>query len=295
MKNNKLIIFLIILLSVIAVGVIVFMTNLIKGNFNFINIKTSYKVSNKLIYDETFTNPIENVVIEADTSDIYIKESKDESVRVVIYGDEDKTTVDTINNKLNIKSASKKCIGFCFNQIAAKIEVYLPQDYQNNINISNKYGDIIVGSLAMANFDITADCGDVKMIKSNEVTITNHYGDIEVGYANKATIKGDAGDISIDEVKVLKAKNNYGDIEIGRVMEYLDIEDDCGDVSIDSANLLRDSKIDNDFGDIEIGRTNKLFIESKTSLGEVSVNNSYRDSEVTLTINNSCGDIIVNN
>jgi len=48
-------------------------------------------------------------------------------------------------------------------------------------------------------------------------------------------------------------------------------------------------------GDVSIGRTNDILIDAKTSLGEVDVRNNDYKSEITLKIDNSCGDITVKN
>ena len=64
---------------------------------------------------------------------------------------------------------------------------------------------------------------------------------------------------------------------------------------IDSLNLKENSSIHNSYGDIKIGSTNEIYINAKTSLGDTKINNNYQKSDVTLTIDNSCGDIRVNN
>ena len=75
----------------------------------------------------------------------------------------------------------------------------------------------------------------------------------------------------------------------------MQIKEDCGDVKIDSLNLKENSSIHNSYGDIKIGSTNEIYINAKTSLGDTKINNNYQKSYVTLTIDNSCGDIRVNN
>lgn len=46
---------------------------------------------------------------------------------------------------------------------------------------------------------------------------------------------------------------------------------------------------------MKIGETNDIYIDAKTDLGEVKVNRNNRYSEITLEIENDCGDIKVEN
>ena len=48
-------------------------------------------------------------------------------------------------------------------------------------------------------------------------------------------------------------------------------------------------------GDISVGKTNDILIDAKTSLGEVNIRNNNYKSDITLSIDNSCGDITVKN
>lgn len=262
MNNKTLKIILIIFLSILVIGLSVFFVNILTNkNFRFGHFSFGHKVSNELVFNQEYETVFDTIKIDSKSSDIEVKEGNESKVKVVIYGDKDETNVEVVNNKLNIKSNEKGCIGFCFNMTIAKIEVYLPSSYSGNINIENNYGDVNIG-----NFD-------------NLILY--------------ATL--DAGDIKVDSLKTGKIKNSYGDINIGKVNEYLQIKEDCGDVEIASLNLKENSSIHNSYGDIKIGSTNEIYINAKTSLGDTKVNNNYQKSDVTLTIDNSCGDIRVNN
>ena len=47
-------------------------------------------------------------------------------------------------------------------------------------------------------------------------------------------------------------------------------------------------------GDIEIKKTNKIYIDAKTKLGDTDVYKNSRTSSIVLKIDNKCGDIEVN-
>lgn len=295
MKNKKITIFLIILLSIISIALIFFMFAMINGKFKFSHYILNYNISNELVIDNTYDSNFDKLKIDANASEIYIKVSHSEKTKVVIYGDKDNTSISTINNELKITSKEKKCIGFCFNFKVAKIEVYLPKDYHKLIDIKNDYGDIEVGDFANAILEIKENSGDVDIISGKEVTVENDYGDIKLRKADKAKINESSGDIEIGDVNYIEAKNNYGDIEISSVGKYLDITNNCGDIEVDNLDLTKNSYIKDDLGDIEIGHTNDIYIDAKTDLGDVKINRNYHKSDVTLKIQNDCGDIKVNN
>ena len=297
MNNKTPKIILIVFLSILVIGLSIFFVNILTNkNFRFGHFSFGHKVSNELVFNQEYETIFDTIKIDSKSSDIEIKEGNESKVKVVIYGDKDETNVEIVNNKLNIKSNEKKCIGFCFNMTIAKIEVYLPNGYSGNINIENNYGDVNIGNFDNLILDATLDAGDIKVDSLKSGKIKNSYGDIKIlGYSKELEIDQDCGDVEVSEVDRIKLENNYGDINIGKVNEYLQIKEDCGDVKIDSLNLKENSSIHNSYGDIKIGSTNEIYINAKTSLGDTKINNNYQKSYVTLTIDNSCGDIRVNN
>lgn len=297
MNNKTPKIILIVFLSILVIGLSIFFVNILTNkNFRFGHFSFGHKVSNELVFNQEYEAIFDIIKIDSKSSDIEIKEGNESKVKVVIYGDKDETNVEVVNNKLNIKSNEKKCIGFCFNMTIAKIEVYLPSSYSGNINIENNYGDVNIGNFDNLILDAKLDAGDIKVDSLKSGKIKNSYGDIKIlGYSKELEIDQDCGDVEVSEVDRIKLENNYGDIDIGKVNEYLQIKEDCGDVKIDSLNLKENSSIHNSYGDIKIGSTNEIYINAKTSLGDTKINNNYQKSDVTLTIDNSCGDIRINN
>lgn len=296
MKNKKgLIISLIILLAIISILLTVFMIGSINGKFRFSNLFITHKVSNELVLDEYYDNTFSIINVSASASEIYVKESLEEKVRVVIYGNKDKTDVKVSNNELLILSTEKGCTWFCFNKTIAKIEIYLPKNYENKLDITNNYGDIDIGEFLNATININEDYGDVEIDGGNNIIVNNDYGDVTIGTVHKANIKESCGDIKINTASELVAENNYGDIKVGSVNSYFDISNDCGDIKIENVNIDKNSYIKDDLGNIKLGSTNEIYIDAKTDLGKVKINNNYQKSDVILKIENDCGDIIINN
>lgn len=261
MKNKSLTVFLIVFLSILALAITCLMISMLRGNVKLFNFKNFNKTSNELVLDEIYNIDFNKVYIKATAGDVYIKESSNDEVRVVIYGDKENTTVETENDELSIQVKSKSCIGFCFNTTISKVEVYLPKTYENLIEIVNEYGDIKVDEFSNAIIDIEEDCGDVSILSAS----------------------------------VIHVKNEYGDIEIGSVYNQLDLMNDCGDIEIDDITLTEDSVITDSFGDIKIGNTNEIYIDAKTELGDVEINHNVKKSDITLKIENDCGDIEIKN
>lgn len=278
MKNRGLIIFLIIILSIFAIALLVGMFFLLFGNgdFKFYNLRTS-SVSDKLIYEKVYDLVFDDINVNSDAGDIYIKRSDRDEVEVKIYGDVKQLDVQDESN-LSIKYVAKKCIGFCFNVVKSKIEITLPSDYDGNINIENKFGDTEMSEFLNANVDVK-----------------HHYGDIEIAAVKMGKIVNNCGDIELGTISHAELKNNYGDIEIKEALSSFNIEADCGDIEIRRLNIDENSSIKNSLGDVDIGSTNDIRIDAHTSLGEVEVKNNNHKSDVVLSIENSCGDITVNN
>ena len=293
MKNKKGIITLIIVLTIILVLVSIFFVLLFKNDFK--GFKIGVQTSNELILDKTYEEEFNKIIIDATISEIDIKKSDSNNIKTKIYGEKDYIDVQTSLDTLNIKTSEKNCIGICFNQKSTKIEIYLPEEYDDNIDIKNDYGDIFIDEFLNANINIEEDCGDVKILGGNIINVDNNYGDIEIGETNIAVINEDCGDVKISNVNDITIKNSYGDIEIKSVNNYLHLENDCGAIKVNNIDLKKDSYIKDDYGDIEIGNTNQIFIDAKTDLGKVNIKNNYNKSDVTLKIENDCGDIDVNN
>ena len=295
MKNKYLIITLIVILTIMMVGLSIFYVSLLQNDFKFSGFRFGMQSSNELILDKTYEEKFNKIIIDSSVSEINIKKASDDNIKAVIYGEKDYTNVENDNDALNIKISEEECIGFCFNQKSSKVEIYLPENFNGNIDVKNNFGDIYIDEFLNANIDIEEDCGDVIILGGNNIKIDNNYGDVEIEKAKIVNIDEDCGDVEISNTNDAIVKNSYGDIKIESVDNYLNIENNCGDIKINSIDLKKDSYIKDDYGDIEIGSTNELFIDAKTDLGKVKINNNYNKSDITLKIENDCGDIKVKN
>lgn len=297
MKNNKpLIITLIVILAILTVFLITFFIGIMNSNFQIKNLFNYFdRESTELVIDETYENTIDKLSIDTDISNIYIKENKDNNIVVKIYGKKNDVKVDSDEDRLSINIKSKPCFGFCINQTLYRIEVYLPSNYNQKILIKNDYGDIDVAKFKEALIEVEADCGDIKVLGGNQVKLTNDYGDITLDEADYAEINQSCGNINIGEINKIIAKNDFGDIKVDKVNESVDLENDCGNIEVDELLITDNSQIICDLGDIKIGDTSDIYIDAKVDLGKIDINSNNKKSDITLKVENDCGNILVNN
>lgn len=235
----------------------------INGSFRFRD--WTIKRSNQVIFDSSYEQEEVTVLeILSDAGDIRLEESTDGKIQVMVYGDKDEEAkVSLENNRLRVDGQQNKSrnLFFGWNSILQDIVIYLPKEYAGEISIEAAYGDIEILDLEKASLQIEANCGDVNLGK----------------------------------VKTVSVKNDLGNVKIKEVLHKLWVELSCGDVKINSVSITEDSSIVNNLGNVKIGTTNDIYIDAKTDLGDVKVNQNHRHSEVTLKIENNCGDIKVEN
>ena len=294
MKTNKSIILLIVLIVLTIVGLTTLMICLMNKKINIKSFGIFNQKIENLEIDETYENIYEKINIETEASDIEIKTSDSDNIKIKIYSEKEKAKITDKETELDIRVETKECKFICLNKKISKIELYLPENYEKEININNKYGDIDIKSFEKSNINIIEDAGDIKLEKANKVDIKNNYGDIKIDEIKQGNIKQSAGDVEINKVDNIKIKNNYGDIKINEISEYIEIDEDAGDVKIKTINITKDSSIKNNVGDIRIEKTNDIYIDAKTDVGSTRINENNHKSDITLKIENNVGDIKVN-
>lgn len=291
-------IILITFLTIIVIGVSILFVMLLNGNLKLdglkfkLNLKSSYIT--EIAIDEVYDNTFDGININTTAGNINIYTSKEDNIKLVINNKKENTIVSTDLNTLNIDVKSKKCHFFCINPKIAKIDLYLPINFNKDIKITTEYGDIKIERFKDANFDIKSNYGDIKIDDANYANLDLDYGDVSINEINELVVNTNYGDIKIGAVNDLIATVDYGDIKVQTVTSSLTIDCDCGDVKIINLALTKDSIIKNSFGDVKIKSMKNVYVDAKTSLGDVKVKDNDKTSNNTLTIRNDCGDIEVN-
>lgn len=266
MKNKGLIITLIILLSIVIFFLVMFLAMYLKGGINFKNgIFSIGTKSTNIIYDNKFElEDIKNIDIKQDAGDILVKKSKDNNIKVVLYGEnETDAQVELNNGNLTIDNTHNRrsFVFFNFGVKTSDIIIYLPTSFKNEIKVKNDYGKCEITDLENATVNIDCDAGDVKL-----------------GKIKNATLKCD-----------------YGNIEIEEIINKCNIKADCGNIKIDTIFIKENSTIKADLGNVDINNTNDIYIDADVNLGKASINKNNRNAETILKINCDCGNITVNN
>lgn len=289
-------------LRIISIIILVLLTILLTGIFiklikdgDFMGLRFWGRESTELIFNEEYEDIFDEISVYSTEGNIYIMRSENEKIKVVVYGKKEYSSINTDNNVLSVTGETKKCKFFCFNREYARIEVYLPSNYEKNIKIEGRTGDIKIDNFDSLNNEIITQTGDVTIenIKSSKIKTTT--GDIRINKIENAEIKVTTGDINISEVNRLTLSTTTGDITINKINGYMNISTTTGDIDINNVELLENSNINVTTGDITIGNTNEFYIDAHSKTGDVKINNNYRTAELELKISATTGDIRISN
>ena len=316
--NKKLSIVLIVLLSVLlflVIGVMIFLmnTNVTSIGFSFGTIGIHTGLSTKLVEEKEITN-IKPIKIEFDASDVNIKTSETDSIKVELYGEdpgEYEITELEDSIKIVLKEKENNKVKWGWNIKQNNIKVYIPANYAYLIDAKGTAGDIYMDDFSSASFNAELTSGDVEIKEANNINISVRSGDIEIGSAYEVTTNSTSGDVEVgtvrkletvtttgdidaDQVDFIKAKTTTGDFTIGYVMDTLDVETTTGDIRVENANILHNSKIKATTGDVTVNNLNdNVYASGDASTGDVRIKKTDRKADVELTIKTTTGDIIV--
>ena len=216
-------------------------------------------ISDRIVYDEDFEVDFKTLNISAKAGAIDVKETQNEKMQVKVYSDESKEyEIRKYEDNFRINVDNDGCRGVaCFNYKMPRIEVYLPENYAEKIEIKNDYGDI------------------------------------NVGYFEKAimNIDEDYGKISVKAAAELKAKNDMGATNINKVVGAVDVEASMGSVDIEELYLTKNSRIEASMGSVNVKKTNDIYIDAKADMGSANVAKNNRESKVELKVRCSMGSI----
>jgi len=259
MRNKTGIIFLIILLSIIIFGLVMFLVRyLCGGEYDMISFGVKSK---NIIYNETFSaNDIQDIDITQVAGDIIFKESSNDTIEVIVYGDNsDDVNINLNYNKLSIDYKERHRFIWLFGSFKNDIVVYVPTNYQHEITIKNNYGNCELGNFENATLEV--DC--------------------------------DAGNVEVEKVRNANIQCNLGGVKVDEILNKCNISVDSGNVKINKLAIEENSFIKADLGNVTIGEINDIYVEAKVDLGNSTVNGSNRNSDITLKIECDCGSISV--
>lgn len=297
MKNKGLTITLIVLLSLVVVGLITFLVAILSGYsiFTWGDIEASSK---KLVEQEYIVSDIREVQMDLKSTDIDIKKSLDDKVKIVYYGKEkykDNVNVSLDGNTLLVNETSSTiCFGICFNY--SKVVLYVPESFSGKFTLKTVSGDVkFFDNYQNASLDVKTTSGDVITNDLKQLQARTTSGEVSVSnILLDSKIVTTSGDVKVDNVNGVTIQTTSGDIELLSINDHLSISSVSGDIDIGSINISKNSVIKTVSGDVEIDRSNSIYVETNTVSGDVEIVNNDRKSDIVLKVTTTSGDIEVN-
>lgn len=289
--NNGLKIALIALLSSIAVGLCILLFVLINIDFKFDlgHISIGGGQSTTLIDSKEY-DEVNNIFINSNKADVYIKHAEDNKIKVELYSNNEKEHSISLEEN-DLKVVLKENNYNLGKQ--ARIILYVPADFSNKFDIKDNTGDVKSSSYKNASFVISLTTGDVNVTKAKSLDINTTTGDIEVLKAETLNVVTTSGDINNEEVNDINAVCTTGDITLGNVNNSLKLKATTGDITVNKIDLSENSSIQTTTGDVTIINKNNVYVETDIKTGDVKINKNDRFAEVTLKIKVTTGDIKV--
>ncbi len=199
------------------------------------------------------------------------------------------STLDIIRNDKNFMAP--------FKDINRELEIYLPNEYKENLIIKNNVGDILIqNELTLKSLTINQDVGEFRL-KENLIAESFDFQS-ETGSLDSKSIEVSSYDIKTNvgsiDIKDLRGKgelkSDIGEIQcvINDIKGNIDIQTDTGEINAYiNTEIDFNLKIKNDIGDVETDIQLNNYRNSKDSI-EGSVGNNPTN---TINIESDIGDI----
>ncbi len=272
----------------IVSGIIICTAILAVNGFDFSSLNTEPERT-KSEYQIPRENAV-NLTIETSDSDIILKKSEKNGIKVTCYESEEikydiKDSEEGKNIKIKEKDSRKWYQIININFSATKetpLTVEIPDKVWESIEIKSLSGDVNVSGFSSGDFSIETSSGDVNTfnINAKNIDIESSSGDIRL---NDISVKDDIVTETLSgDTKVAKVFSN--DIEINSI---------SGDVNLYKLYAIN-SSIETSSGDVLgniIEHSGTVEFEVKSSSGDISVPLSYENGERIFSVNTKSGDI----
>lgn len=238
---QKVIKYLATLFAFILIGFIFYIPILV-GTEIYKSITNEIKKEDKLLKE-----PVKKVINDLEFSKINIdintcNLSIDSGEEFKIITNDEKLTTSLDETVLNIESDNKNI----FNKNKCKLDIVIPGEFINTLNVKNKYGDIKLNGLVLNEISINNNIGDIDINKSkfSNILINNSVGNIDV-------------DVDINEA--LNVTSAIGDVTLminDKIDNYKsNVTKKIGSILIDGVNYSNDISLGNGDKKIDINST----------------------------------------
>ncbi len=276
--SKKIKLWIIIAVSLLAIGLLIFAGAMIALDFDFTKLSTVKFETNTYEVSEDFSK----ISIDAGTTEIKFVLSNNKQCKIVCFEKEKlKHSATVKDGTLTIGTVDTRkwydYIGFSFGE--SKMTVYLPKPEYASLLIEGSTGDIeIPKDFAFDTVDISASTGDVECYASASelMKIKLSTGDICVKNVSVGTL-----DLSVTTGSVTASSINCeGDIKVGVSTGKTKLTDisctgvissgSTGDVILKNVIAAENFSIERSTGDIIFEGSDAAEIYVKTSTGDVT-------------------------
>lgn len=273
MKSNKI---YIIGAITLVLGIIIFFIASLMVGFNYNKLSTDNYVKKQLTYET-----LNNLNIKEKNNNIKIIKSNDNLIHITYYkGENEKYKITKTKDTLNYISSYKKItknnwydnISFNFNNIDTTTIIKIPQNYNENINITTD------GYLKINN------------INSNNININTKYDDTNINGLNATNLSLKSKNASLN-LKNINIKNNVdlkttnGDIDLENInSNNINTKTTSAYIKLKNANILNNALLKTDNEDIILNNVNigtKLECNAKNANIKGTINGSIKDFNTT--------------
>lgn len=295
--SKKIKTWLIIAVSLMLVGGIIFVGVMSMLKWNFTELNTTKYETNVYEINDFFTN----ISINTDTADVLFLKSSDGKCKIECFERQKEKHTVTVQDKtlkIDINDTRKwyEYITF-FGFGTPKIKVYLPQDKYGLLMVNISTGDVeIPNDFTFDSVDIKGSTGHVecKASATNDLKIKLSTGDIDIENitAGNIDLTVSTGDIELSGVECvsLTTSGNTGDFDLEKVVatQNFNFTWGTGDIEFDHCDA-GEIFVKASTGDIEGSLlSDKVFI-CNTSTGRVNVPKTITGGKCEITT--STGDI----
>ncbi len=332
MKNKGGKIVLIVILSIIAIALINMMILSIINRDNHLEISLlGFGNKTEEIFHESYTSEeIRGIEVILSSSKIKVQRSTGDKIQITAFGAKgEKLKVEQEEGNLQIAKEKNvvHVLGiFCWYRQELIIEV--PQNYPEKFMLTTSSGDIELADLDQANVILETSSGSIhggnvnrgevrsssgniimgnaremvaksssgkiEMKNIDEATINSSSGNIKTGELGEATVKATSGSITIQKAKQLTSSISSGNIQVDEIDGSCQIESNSGRIRIGNCLLNANSVLSAKSGNIEVNHKNDIYVEAKTSSGNIKIGQNNRKAEIQLTVETTSGNIKVN-
>ena len=276
-KRTK--IWLIIAISLVLTGAIIFTGVMTLLNFDFLKLSTAKYETNNYEISEKY----KNVSIVTDTADIDFIPSEDSKTTVICYEqDKVKHSVSVNGETLEIKLVDTRKwydhIGISFG--SQKIKVCIPEGDYGLLSVKGSTGDVnLAKEFSFEGVDVNISTGDiyVQNITAGDIKLRVSTGEITaqaIICTGDLNIKVSTGKSSITNAscKNFTSSGNTGDITLKDVTikEKLSIKRSTGDVNFESCDA-GEIFIETDTGDVRGNLLSEKVFMVNTDTGRIDV------------------------